>query len=141
MPRYHRVNIDGKSVTETRTSLVALLPGTFATINAADQFAQASGAAPGRQYVIGAAEHEGLGITDAVPAGHSAVGNYLEESREFAVLCVAGTYQKDTPITVTAAGKGGVGTEANAVGYSQDEVTLTEDDFVRVRVRNGRVVA
>jgi len=44
MPRYRRVNIDGQSLykTETRTTAAALLPGTAATINSSDEFAQAT---------------------------------------------------------------------------------------------------
>lgn len=143
MARYRRVNIDGQSYykTETRTTAAALLPGTFAVINSSDKFAQAAASAPGRQYVLGAAEHQGLGIEDQIPSGNSAVGNLVEEGRTMAVRCVAGTYKKDTPIAVNAAGKGSVGTEATAIGYSQDEVVLTADDFVQVRFRAGRVIA
>ena len=56
MPRYRRVNIDGQSLykTETRTTAAALLPGTAATINSSDEFAQAtalSGHRPQRHEV------------------------------------------------------------------------------------------
>ncbi|EPJ7072457.1 hypothetical protein I9725_002636 [Citrobacter freundii] len=53
MPRYRRVNIDGQSLykTETRTTAAALLPGTAATINSSDKFAQAT-ALTGRLYII-----------------------------------------------------------------------------------------
>lgn len=106
MSRYRRVNIDGKSLfkTETRVTAAALKPGTFATINDDNQFAQAA-AVEGRLYVIDSAYHEGLGITDEVPAGHSAIGNYVEEAREMAVLVAAGTYSKDQAMTVNASGE------------------------------------
>lgn len=93
--RYRRVNIDGKSLykTETRTTAAALLPGTAAIINSSGKFAQAT-ALTGRLYIIDCAHHEGLGILDAVPSGDSAVGNYVEEGRELALLCVAGAYKK-----------------------------------------------
>lgn len=141
MSRYRRVNIDGKSMfkTETRLAAVALLPGTFAVIDGADKFAQAAGVV-GRMYVIDCAHHEGLNIRDAVPAGHSAIGNYVEEGRELAVLVAAGAYTKDQPITV-AAGRAVIATgdTDSVIGYSQDAVTLTEADFIRIRLRVGSV--
>jgi hypothetical protein len=87
MPRYRRVNIDGQSLykTETRTTAAALLPGTAATINSSDKFAQAT-ALTGRLYIIDVGYHQGLTITEAIPAGDSAVGNYVEEGRELALL-------------------------------------------------------
>ena len=142
--RYRRVNIDGQSLfkTETRRTAAALLPGTFAIINGSDLFAQVAGVV-GRMYVIDVAHHEGLDIRDAVPAGHSAVGNYLEEGRELAVLVAAGTYTKDQPISVNAQGRAaalpaGAGAYA-VIGYSQDDAVLTEADFVRIRVRASTV--
>lgn len=145
--RYRRVNIDGKSLFRTQTrpmGAVALLPGTFAVIDAAtDTWVKAAANAKGRVYVIGAAEHQGLGIRDAVPVGDSAVGNYVEEGREFAVLCPAGTFAVDTPVAINAGGLGVPGTDANCIGYSQDAVTIGagDTDFVRVRMRNGATVA
>lgn len=141
MPRYRRVNIDGKSLfkTETRLTAAALLPGTFAVINGDDEFAQATEVV-GRMYVIDCAYHEGLTITEAVPAGHSAVGNYVEEGRELAILMPAGTYTKDQPITLGANGQGAAATEgADVLGYSQDDATIAsgQTDFIRVRIRAG----
>lgn len=142
MSRYRRVNIDGKSITETRVAAAALLPGTFAVIDADDKFAQAA-AAVGRVYVVNCAYHQGLSIRDAVPAGDSAVGDYVEEGRELAVLCPAGAYKKDSPIKIGANGQGAVATDDTdtVIGYSQDEVTLTAADFIRVRMRVGTVAA
>ncbi|ASR89193.1 MULTISPECIES: gp53 minor capsid family protein [Alcaligenes] len=142
MSRYRRVNIDGKSITETRVAAAALLPGTFAVIDANDKFAQAA-AAVGRVYVVNCAYHQGLSIRDAVPAGDSAVGDYVEEGRELAVLCPAGAYKKDSPIKIGANGQGALATDDTdtVIGYSQDEVTLTAADFIRVRMRVGTVAA
>lgn len=142
MSRYRRVNIDGKSITETRVAAAALLPGTFAVIDAGDKFAQAA-AAVGRVYVVNCAYHQGLSIRDAVPAGDSAVGDYVEEGRELAVLCPAGAYKKDSPIKIGANGQGALATDDTdtVIGYSQDEVTLTAADFIRVRMRVGTVAA
>lgn len=146
MSRYRRVNIDGKSLfkTETRTVAADTLPGTFAIINATDQFAVATEVV-GRMYVIDCAYHQGLGIRDEVPADNSAVGNYVEEGRELAVLCPAGTYAKDDPITL---GANGMGAAASAdtdtvIGYSQDDAVIAADstDFIRVRFRVGTVAA
>lgn len=107
MARYRRVNIDGQSLnkTETRKVAAASLPGTFVTINGDDEFAVAA-ATVGRLYVLDPAFSEGLGITDSIPAGHSTSGNYVEEGRELAILCPAGTYAKDTPIKLGANGRG-----------------------------------
>ncbi len=144
MPRYRRVNIDGKSLykTETRKTAAALLPGTFAVINTSELFAQATAAA-GRMYVIDCAHHEGLNIQDAVPAGHSAVGNYVEEGREMALLMPAGEYVKDDPVKLGSNGQAAKATADtdSVIGYVQDTVTTTEADFIRVRFRVGTVAA
>ncbi len=146
MPRYRRVNIDGKSLykTETKTTAAALLPGTAAVINANDEFAQAT-ALKGRIYIIDVAYHQGLKITEAVPAGDSAVGNYVEEGRELALLCVPGAYKKDSPIKLSANGQFTLATADtdSVIGYSQDEATIAAGatDFIRVRMRVGTVAA
>lgn len=146
MARYRRVNIDGQSLykTETRVTAAALLPGTAAVINSSDQFAQAT-ALRGRIYIIDVAYHQGLKITEAVPVGDSAVGNYVEEGREFALLCVPGAYKKDTPIKLGAAGQFTIATSDTdtVIGYSQDEATIAASttDLIRVRMRVGTVAA
>lgn len=138
MSRYRRVNIDGKSITETRLAAADLKPGTFVTINGADKFAQAT-AIVGRMYVINPSYHEGLTITEAAPSGNSAIGEYVEEGRELAILCAPGTYKKDTPITVNGSGQGAVGVDGTdaIVGFSQDEFTIAASttEFIRVRMR------
>lgn len=148
--RYRRVNIDGQSLYKTETRTVSedltngILPGTFAVIDADDQWAQAAGVT-GRLYIIDAGYHEGLGITDAIPADHSAVGNYVEEGREFAVRMGPGTYTKDQPITVNASGQAiAVPTTAGTyqiIGYSQDDATIASGatDFIRIRIRASSV--
>lgn len=146
MARYRRVNIDGQSLykTETRVAVAALLPGTAAVINTSDQFAQAT-AARGRLYIIDVAYHQGLKITEAVPAGDSAVGNYVEEGRELALLCVAGAYKKDSPIKLGSDGQFTLATADTdtVIGYSQDEATIAASttDFIRVRMRVGTVAS
>ena len=144
MSRYRRVNIDGKSLfkTETRVTAAALLPGTFALIDGDDKFAAAPAGVLGRIYVIDAAHHQGLGIRDEIPKGDSAIGNYVEEGRELAILCGPGTYTKDDPITVGSDGMGAIGA-THAVGWCQDEVTIAggDTDFIRVRMRTTLDVA
>lgn len=141
---YRRVNIDGQSLykTETRVTAAALLPGTFAVIDATDKFAQAT-ALKGRIYVVDVAYHQGLTIRDAVPVGDSAVGNYVEEGRELAILCPAGTYKKDDPIKLGANGFGAKATSDtdSVIGYSQDDAVIAASgtDFIRVRMRVGTV--
>ncbi len=142
--RYRRVNIDGQSLykTETRTTAAALLPGTAAIINGEDVFAQAT-ALTGRLYIIDCAYHQGLGIRDVIPEGDSAVGNYVEEGRELALLCVPGAYKKDSPIKLGANGQFTLATDDTdaVIGYSQDEATIAAGttDFIRVRMRVGTV--
>ena len=144
--RYRRVNIDGQSLykTETRTTAAALLPGTAAIINGEDEFAQAT-ALTGRLYIIDCAYHQGLGIRDAVPEGDSAVGNYVEEGRELALLCVPGAYKKDSPIKLGAAGQFMLANDDTdaVIGFSQDEATIAPGatDFIRVRMRVGTAAA
>lgn len=146
MSRYRRVNIDGQSLykTETRLAAAAILPGTFAVINGDDQFEEAAETV-GRMYVVDSAYHQGLGIRDAVPAGNSAVGNYVEEGRELAILCPAGTYSKDTPIKLGADGMGVIADSDTdtVLGYSQDDAVIAAatTDFIRVRFRVGTVAA
>ncbi|AXF52933.1 MAG: capsid stabilizing protein [Caudoviricetes sp.] len=141
---YHRVNIDGQSLykTETRVMAAALLPGTFVVIDANNKFAQAT-ELRGRMYVLDCAYTQGLGIRDAVPADDSGIGNYVEQAREFAILCPAGTYKKDDPIKLGTAGMGAKAADDtdSVIGYSQDDAVIAagQTDFIRVRFRVGTV--
>jgi len=144
--RYHRINIDGCSLfqTETRLLTVAAMPGTAVRIDpATDKFVAANGTTgvPSRLYVLDAANSQGLSVADQVPANVSAIGNYLESDREFAVLMAAGTYVKDQPVVINASGQFAslpTGTGAyNVVGYVQenDPVTISAPDLIRIRVQ------
>lgn len=144
MARYRRVNIDGKSITETRTTAATLQPGTFVVIDANDKFAQAA-AVTGRMYVLNPAYHQGLDIATAIPSGDSAVADYVEEARELAVRVGPGTYKKDQPITVNASGvaasvPAAAGTY-QVIGYSQDDAVVASGatDFLRIRIRASSV--
>ncbi|MCH4751833.1 hypothetical protein ML339_03180 [Escherichia coli] len=140
MARFRRVNIDGKSVTETAVSDAALKPGTPVKM-AAGKFAAATDT-EGRIYIVNPAYHEGLGIEDAIPVGHSVVADYAEEGREFAILLPEGTYTKDAGITIGEAGfalakpaSSEPSQPADPVfAFCQEAVTLEAADFVRVRV-------
>ncbi|HFO7542603.1 TPA: hypothetical protein ACHKW9_001811 [Escherichia coli] len=132
MARFRRVNIDGKSVTETAVSAAALKPGTPVKMTAGKFVAAADTA--GRIYVVNPAYHEGLGIEDAIPAGHSVVADYAEEAREFAILLPEGAYTKDAAITIGEGGFKLVASDEPVFAFCQEAVTLEAADFVRVRV-------
>lgn len=146
MTEYRRVNIDGKSITETRVMAAAVYPGTVVDIDANDKFAVATTPFSGkRMYVLNPAFHQGLTITDQVPAGDSGVGDYIEEGREFAVRVATGTYTKDQPLTIVSGAFAAVPTTAGTypiVGYSQDALTVAASavGFLRVRVQTGDTV-
>lgn len=139
MARFNRVNLDGKSVTETRTSAVDVLPGTALKITA-DKFAKAADG-EGAIYIANTAHLQGLGADDKIPAGDSIEGEYLETGRGIAVLVAASTVvTMDMPLTVgsdgtlrlAAAGTAGVdGTTATVVGetvvaYAKESYTVGE---------------
>lgn len=132
MARFRRVNIDGKSVTETAVSAAALKPGTPVKKTAGKFVAAAD--TVGRIYVVNPAYHEGLGIEDAIPVGHSVVADYAEEGREFAILLPEGTYTKDAAITIGEGGFKLVSSEEPVFAFCQETVTIEAADFVRVRV-------
>lgn len=149
-PRYRRVNIDGVSWGKTETYPVeaATLPGTFAILDTTTQKFQTAVTADVKKklYVIGAAEHQGLGIMDAVPINDSAVGNLVEEGRVFALRVVQGfTCVMDAPITLHAttgyAIAATVGT-TDVIGVADEAVTISGsggDDFVRVRIQRKAI--
>ncbi|HAM2803614.1 TPA: hypothetical protein IBF42_003168 [Escherichia coli] len=132
MARFRRVNIDGKSVTETAVSAAALKPGTPVKMTAG-KFVAATDTV-GCIYVVNPAYHEGLGIEDAIPAGHSVVADYAEEAREFAILLPEGAYTKDAAITIGEGGFKLVASDEPVFAFCQEAVTLEAADFVRVRV-------
>lgn len=143
MSRFRRVNLDGCSVTETRVTAAALYPGTLAFIDqSTDLFAQALAANVGdRLYMLGANTHEGLDIEDQIPSGSSAVGDYMEEGREFAARVPAGTYQKDQKLTLHATTGQLIAIPATPATYQvlatvqeEADVTLSATGFIRVRV-------
>lgn len=138
MARFRRINIDGKSVTETRAAAEAITPGCFVDIDGSDEFVLID-AAQGRMYIANTGYHEGLTVDEVIPLGDSVVADYWEDGREFAVRFAASTaLTKDQPITVTTDGLGLAATEggtATIVGYSQETVTLPAGATGLIRIR------
>lgn len=104
--RPHRVNMDGKSKTETRLMAVALLPGTIVRIDpATDKFTNVGVEGDVRRYILNCDTIQGLGIDDPVAVGESGVADYFEEGRAFAARVGAGAVLiKDTPLYISQTG-------------------------------------
>lgn len=122
MFRFCRVNIDGKSITETRLAAAELKPGELVKLENG-KFVKAT-TAEGRLYIVNPAFHEGKTIADAIAMNETVVADYFETGREFAMLVPIGSYSKDQDIQVNDV----------TVAYSQEDVDLKADDFIRVRV-------
>lgn len=125
MFRFCRVNIDGKSITETRLAGAELKPGELVKLKDS-KFVKAVDGDVGvtRLYIVNPAFHEGKTIADAIAEGETVVADYVEEGREFAYRVAADTYTKDQAIKLGDA----------IVAYCQEDVTLNAEDFIRVRV-------
>ncbi|HHW1190240.1 TPA: hypothetical protein ACUSZX_002908 [Escherichia coli] len=136
MFRFRRVNIDGKSITESYLAAADVQPGAPVVI-ANGKFTPAT-KGEGRLYVAMPAYHQGKGIGDKIAKDEMMVADYMEEGREFAIRLPAGAYVKDAAITIDATGFRLVNAEAEtpeiAVAYCQENVTLEEVDFIRVRI-------
>ena len=125
MARFNRVNLDGKSVTETRTSAAAILPGTALKITADKFVASADGV--GATYIANTGHLQGLGADDAIPAGDSIEGEYLETGRGIAVLVAASTVvTMDMPLEVGAGGVFTAVADGVAVAYAKESYTVGE---------------
>lgn len=122
MFRFRRVNIDGKSITETYAAGEEVLPGKLVKL-VDGKFMNATDAGD-RLYIVNPAFHEGKTIADAIKEGETVVADYVEPGREFAMRVNAAVYQKDQAIKL-----GDV-----TVAYCQEDVTLEVVDFIRVRV-------
>lgn len=132
MARFRRVNLDGKSITETRLAAANIEPGTFVAISNGQFVAVTT---PESQlYVVMPAYHQGQGIEDVIAAGEMAVADYAEEGREFALVLPAGTYKKDDKITITATGNKAAAAGDMVIALVQEDVTLAAADFVRCRI-------
>ncbi|EFL9654162.1 hypothetical protein HZ31_000992 [Escherichia coli] len=141
MARFRRVNIDGKSITETRLADAELKPGELVKVQG-DKFAKAALADVGKAqlFIVNPAFHEGKTIADAIAANETVVADYVEQGREFALRVPAATYTKGAAIALSATGIKlftAPGDDAAAdpiIAYCQEDVKLEAEDFVRVRV-------
>lgn len=122
MFRFRRVNIDGKSITETRLAGDELKPGELVKLQDG-KFVKAK-TAEDRLYIVNPAFHEGKTIADAIKEGETVVADYVEPGREFAMRVEKGAYTKDQAFQLSNV----------TVAYYQEDVTLEEADFIRVRV-------
>lgn len=133
MARFNRINLDGCSITETRTAAVDVLPGTALAITA-DRFTVSDGA--GAVYVANTGHLQGLGADDEIPAGDSIEGEYLETGRGIAVLVAAATVvAMDAPLSVGADGVfEATGLDGTALVYGKEDYTVgDEPELVWVR--------
>ena len=126
--RPSRVNLDGLSKTETRVSAADVLPGTALKI-VAGKFVQAVAADAGvvPLYVANVGHLQGLGPNDAIPAGDSIEGEYMDSARRLAVRGIAGAvWVKDAALTLSATGGTFtlVGGAAAPVAFAQENFTL-----------------
>lgn len=141
MFRFRRVNIDGKSITETYAASAEVKPGELVKL-AEGKFAKVALADVGKEqlFIVNPAFHEGKTIADAIAVGATVVADYVEQGREFALRVPAATYTKGAAIAFTATGvklftaPGDEGTADPIIAYCQEDVTLEAEDFIRVRV-------
>lgn len=139
MFRFRRVNIDGKSITETRLAGAELKPGELVKLEGS-KFVKAAPADVSKEqlYIVNPAFHEGKTIADAIAANATVVADYVEQGREFALRVPAATYTKGAAIALAADGaklsSAVEGGSAPIIAYCQEDVTLEDVDFIRVRV-------
>lgn len=139
MFRFRRVNIDGKSITETRLAGAELKPGELVKLQGG-KFVKAAPADVSKEqlYIVNPAFHEGKTIADAIAANATVVADYMEQGREFALRVPAATYTKGAAIALAADGaklsSAVEGGSAPIIAYCQEDVTLEDVDFIRVRV-------
>lgn len=141
--RPRRINNDGKSNTETRIAKTALLPGSFVFINPADDnFTQAIAAnmITPPMYIVSVDDIIGETADTAVKAGESAVGDYVEQGRQFAALVAATTVlKKDSPLMLHATDgiliPYAVAAGNVIVAYSQEVYTIPAGSPALARVR------
>lgn len=125
--RPSRINLDGKSKTESRVSASEIMPGSALKI-VDNEFVQAAAADIGatQLYVANAAHLQGLTGTDPIPAGDTIEGEYLDNARRLALLGKAGeAWTKDAALTIGATGLFELDAEAVApVAWAQEDFTI-----------------
>ena len=125
MSRFNRINLDGKSITETRTSAADILPGTALKISG-DKFVKATDGA-GATYIANTGHLQGLGADDVIPAGDSIEGECLETGRGVAVLVAADTVvTMDMPLEIGAGGVFTAVADGVAAAYAKEDYTVGE---------------
>lgn len=138
MARYHRINLDGKSCTETRLVAADTLPGSVVFISSGE-FAKynTAGAVNSKLYVLNTDYTNGKTSDDLVLTDDAGIGDYAETGREMAVLVAAASVLvKDSPLTTDLAGvlKIGVPGTDTIVAHSQEALTVgVAPELVRVR--------
>ena len=136
MARYERVNLDGKSITESRVSAAAVLPGQGLVITG-KKFVAPTADVKQQLYIANVAHLQGLTADDEIPAGDTIEGEYLETGRDVAALVAATVVvDKDTPLTIGADGYLKLTTIAGEaiVAYSQEALTVGDSaELVWVR--------
>lgn len=136
--RPRRINNDGKSITRLGIAKVALLPGSFAVLDASGEFIQAT--APVKPlYIVNVDDKQGEDYLTPVVATESATCDFVEQGRQFAALVVGSTACiLDTPLKLSAT----LGTLEKAtlpedvvVAYSMEIYTTPAGAASLVRVR------
>jgi hypothetical protein len=136
--RPRRVNNDGKSITRLGIAKVALLPGSFAVLDSAGEFIQAT-AVVKPLYIVNVDDKIGEDILTPVVATESATCDFVEQGRQFAALVKGGTAcVLDTPFKLSATL--GILEKATApedvvVAYSMEIYTTKAGAATHVRVR------
>lgn len=126
MARYNRINLDGKSVTESRTSDTDVAAGQLMVITG-DKFALPAADTVQKLYVANAGHLQGLTTDEEIPSGTTIEGEYLETGREVAaLLTTAVVVEKDSPLAVAATGQlvlASSALESPVVAYAQEALT------------------
>lgn len=142
MARYNRINLDGKSITETYLAATDIEAGVVVVENNGE-FAKASAGAVGRIFVATTGMQQGLGTGAETPEGDSLAGEYAEEGRELAILLGKNnTVTKGAPLSVAANGLLALNADGkNIIGYAQEDLAVGNTsadtpELLRVRIRN-----
>lgn len=123
---------------------VAILPGSFISLNAQAQFILAAAGGAAKVYVAQDNYLTMKGVDVAYTAGELAIGMEMLDEQFFNVRFPTGVnIALDAPITVGANGKGALAVAGNVVvGYAEEAYNNTSgtDQLVRVRASKGRTV-
>lgn len=141
MTRYNRINLDGKSCTQTVLTTAATKPGSLCKIDlTTGKSVAVSGDVTGiALYAANVDTLSGKAAADNIEASVSAVLDYVEQGREMAILVDKTSVLKfDTPLAVSStAGQLKVGTPGTdlIVAYSKEQYTVASANAELVHVR------